>query len=35
MLELKTYDEEMLKELKLEVLKLNSLLDSLIKISDI
>lgn len=35
MLELKTYDEEMLKELKVEVLKLNSLLDSLIKISDI
>lgn len=35
MLEMKTYDEEMLKELKIEVLKLNSLLDSLIKLSDI
>lgn len=35
MLEMKTYDEEMIKELKVEILKLNSLLDSLIKLSDI
>ncbi|PZM86379.1 hypothetical protein DLH72_01065 [Candidatus Gracilibacteria bacterium] len=35
MLEMKSYDEQMLLELKQEILKLNSLLDSLIKLSDI
>jgi his kinase A (phosphoacceptor) domain len=33
--DMKTYDDSMMLELKEEVLKLNSLLDSLIKLSDI
>jgi his kinase A (phosphoacceptor) domain len=33
--DMKTYDDSMMIELKEEVLKLNSLLDSLIKLSDI
>jgi len=33
--ELKIYDEPMINELKNEVIKLNSLIDSLIKLSDI
>lgn len=33
--EMKTYDESMLDELKSEVVKLNSLIDSLVKLSDI
>jgi len=35
LLDMKTYDDSMMLELKEEVLKLNSLLDSLIKLSDI
>ncbi|MBB1564867.1 HAMP domain-containing histidine kinase [Candidatus Gracilibacteria bacterium] len=35
LLDMKTYDEEMILELKTEVLKLNSLLQSLINLSDI
>jgi len=33
--DMKTYDESMIDELKDEVIKLNSLIDSLIKLSDI
>ena len=35
LLDMKTYDEEMILELKTEILKLNSLLQSLINLSDI
>lgn len=35
MYDLKSYDEDMIKELKREVLRLNSIIDSLIKLSDI